>query len=398
MRLFYFFIAVICVAAILLWPQGSLFVQKIRLDGQFDDWKGLAFYQADFIDKELKNRKLKSLSWGTNENERILYYMVELLEPVEEGSSYVCRLAFDINDNGRYDSGIDKFAEVFYKPAYNAGEVLVELYSSGGKLLSAYEGNWGEGTLSGGSRFEFSIPMAHLHVYPAQYIRFYLSSTVIQDGYIPSEGDIQWKPFPVVVKNRIMIATLALFWLLGSILLYRHRIWLFYYIWSAVGFTFLFILLFRGSFLEYRIEYLTGLALHHLLNYFGIATHVFDKAPGTILVFIKIDNSWTTIDIDIESSGILEIGVFLGLILFYPAYGFFRRILYSAAGVIALLSFNMVRLMIVVAIIYSGGRSFNFLAHTLFGRIVFFFFIVLLYWHLMTRPTLAKVKEDVENV
>ncbi|MDO9535403.1 MAG: hypothetical protein Q7J85_08750 [Bacillota bacterium] len=397
MRLFYFFIAVICVAAILLWPPGSLFVQKIRLDGQFDDWKGRVFYQVDFKDKDLNDRKLKSLSWGTNENERILYFMVELLEPVEEGSSYVCRIAFDINDNGRYDSGIDKFAKVFYKPVYNAGAVLVELHSSGGKLLSTYEGNWGEGSLSGGSRFEFSIPMAHLHVYPAQYIRFYLSSAVIQDDHIPSEGDIQWKPFPVVVRNRIMIATLSLFWLLGSILLYRHRIWLFYYIWSAVGFTFLFILVFRGSFLEYRIEYLTGLALHHLLNYFDIATQVFDKAPGTILVFIKIDDSWTTIDIDIESSGILEIGVFLGLILFYPAYGFFKRIIYSLAGVIALLSFNMVRLMIVVAIIYSGGRSFNFLAHTLFGRIIFFFFIVLLYWYLMTRPTLVKVKEDVEN-
>jgi len=164
-----------------------------------------------------------------------------------------------------------------------------------------------------------------------------------------------------------------------------------------VGFTFLFILLFRGSLLEYRIEHLTGLALHHLLNYFDIITFVFDKAPGTILVFIKIDESWTTIDIDIESSGILEIGVFLGLILFYPVCRLSKRIFYSLVGVAALLSFNMVRLMIIVAIIYSFGRNFNFLAHTLFGRIIFFFFIVLIYWHLMTRPTLVRVKEDVEN-
>jgi exosortase family protein XrtG len=385
------------VALILLWPPGSLFLQKIRLDGQFDDWKGRTSYHIDFKDDASKSRRLKSMSWGTNENERILYFMVELREPVKEGSSYVCRLNLDINDNGSYNNAIDKFAKVLYEPTYDTGEVLVELYSSQGKLLSTYEGDWGEGSISGGSCFEFSIPMADLHVYPAQYIRFYLSTAVLQDDRIPSEGDIQWKPFPVVVRNRIWITFLALCWLTGSFILYRHRIWLFYYIWSAVGFTFLFILLFRGSLLEYRIEHLTGLALHHLLNYFDIITFVFDKAPGTILVFIKIDESWTTIDIDIESSGILEIGVFLGLILFYPVCRLSKRILYSLVGVAALLSFNMVRLMIIVAIIYSFGRNFNFLAHTLFGRILFFFFIVLIYWHLMTRPTLVRVKEDVEN-
>ncbi len=295
MRLFHFFIAVLCAAVILLWPPGSWFMQKFGLDGQFDDWKGRASYLSDYKDNDSIGRKLKSLSWGTKENERNLYFMIELFEPVKTGSSFVCRLSFDINDNGSYDDGIDKFAKVLYKPGHDTGEVLVELYSSQGKLLSTYEGDWGEGSISGGSCFEFSIPMADLHIYPAQYIRFYLSSAAVKGDRLPSEGDIQWKPFPVMVRDRGKITVFAMLWLLGSVVLYRHRIWLFYYIWSAVGFTFLFIMVFRGSFLEYRIEYWTGLVLHHLLQYVDITTYVFDKAPGTILVFIKMDNSWTTL-------------------------------------------------------------------------------------------------------
>lgn len=201
----------------------------------------------------------------------------------------------------------------------------------------------------------------------------------------------------MVVKDTALILAASLFWLAGAIILRRHRIWIFYYVWGAVGFTFLLILLLRGSFVEYQVERLTGMVLHQILSYLGIQTFIFDKAPGTILVLIEVENSWTTIDIDIESSGLLECCIYLGLVLFYPPYSRARKALFSLAGVAAIYSINLLRLIVIITVIDWGGRDMIFIAHTLLGRLVFFVLIIALYWHIFTRPSLIKAREKVEN-
>jgi exosortase family protein XrtG len=189
-----------------------------------------------------------------------------------------------------------------------------------------------------------------------------------------------------------LVAWAAILWFLRS-----KRIWIFYYIWGAVGFTLLAILLLRGSWVEFGIEQLTGLTLHHTLGYMGIETRVFDKAPGTILMLIKVDNSWTAIDIDIECSGLLEGCVLMGLMLFYPAYKPRMKAVYSSTGLVMLYLINLVRLYVIVGTIHMGGRDVIYIAHSLIGRLVFFGLTITLYWWLFTRPSLVKVKEYIRN-
>ncbi|MEW5920722.1 MAG: hypothetical protein AB1796_07225 [Bacillota bacterium] len=389
-------IALALVFLIYIWPPGSIFMQKIYLDGQLEDWNGRASVTSP-KDETDKNNVFQSLHWGTNENEQRLYFAVKLKKPIAMGQHFVCRLYLDIDDNGSYGDSIDKFAELLYVPDNGNGLVGIKLFSSDGSLISEYEGMWGQRSDAGGSGFEFYLPMAELNVYPAQPIRFYLAAAGLRGDRLPAEGDVQWKAFPVVVRNRSGIIIFALFWLVATAALYRYRIWPLYYILGAVGFTFIFILVIRGSFIEYLVEHRTGVILHHILNYFNVVTHVFDKSPGTILVFIKLDESWTTLDIDIESSALLEIAVLLGLVLFYPAYNFGRKVYYILFGTATLVFFNLLRLMLVISIIYWGGRNFNFVAHTLFGRIFFFSVIVILYWYILTRPSIKKVRGDVKR-
>lgn len=181
-------------------------------------------------------------------------------------------------------------------------------------------------------------------------------------------------------------------WALIGIFLRYHRIWVFYYIWCAVGFTLMAILVLRSSPMEYKIEQVTGLLLHYVLDYMGIKTYVFDKAPGTILVLLALENSWTCIDIDIECSGLLEACVLLGLLIFYPGVKLGRRLWSGIAGLAALFLINLIRLLTVVLVLSTSGRDSMYIAHTLIGRLVFFFLLIIVYWYIFTRPALSRVR------
>ncbi len=396
--LLYILLSAAGAAMIVMWPPGSLVLPALELDGQFEDWQGRSFL-SDFPYDAAPDEDLRAVFWGTNRNERNLYFLIERFVPQKATAEFDCLLYFDINNNGHYEDRIDKFVEVRYTPEKTRpGLVRVEIYTTAGDLIRAYSGPWGETAEKGGRRFEFSVPMADLYISPPQVVRFYAAVPGLTGDRLPDRGDNQWTPFPVMsVQHRWYMAAAFMAWLAGTIFFYRHRIWVFYYIWGAVGFTFLSVLLMRGSLVEYRFEQYLGGILHHLLTYLDITTYVFDKAPGTILVLIKVDNSWTTIDIDIESSGLMEMLIFLGLLFFYPAYSIARKAFYGLAGVFCVILINLVRLIVVISTIHWGGRNLYFIAHTLVGRVVFFVLIVALYWYILTRPSLQKVKESIKE-
>ena len=179
--------------------------------------------------------------------------------------------------------------------------------------------------------------------------------------------------------------------------LHKNRIWIFYYIWTAVGLTIISILLLRRSTVEYAIEQWTGLLLHYTLGWIGIHTAVFDKSPGTVLVLLAIEKSWTCIDIDIECSGLLESCVLVGLLWFFPISSTPQKVRQTIAGLLALFFINLVRLYTIVAIINIYGRNAMYIAHTLIGRLVFFFLAVIVYWYLFTRPSLRQARRNEKN-
>lgn len=177
-------------------------------------------------------------------------------------------------------------------------------------------------------------------------------------------------------------------WLLILFFFRRYRIWPFYYIWGAVGFTFLLILFLRGSVVEYWLEKLTALALHWTMDKLGIATTIFNGAAGMVLLFLPVERSWTVISIDIECSGLLETCVFVGLLLFYPAFSLPRRLFLVVMGMLAIFIINLIRLYVIVFLISFYGRQVIYLAHTVAGRLIFFLLIVALYWSVFSRSTL----------
>lgn len=192
-----------------------------------------------------------------------------------------------------------------------------------------------------------------------------------------------------------LIATI--FWLAVVYFFYRHRIWLPFYVVGAVGLAFLIIFASRWLIpLEMTLERYTAYDVHDLANWFGVETRIFQEAPGAILVLVvPQEQGWVLLEVGIECSGLLEEAVLIGLLAFYPGWPLYRRLSLLSFGLIATYVGNLIRVLFIVFTLHYMGKDAIFLAHTLVGRILFFGIVVLIYWLVLTWPTLDQVRANL---
>lgn len=102
--------------------------------------------------------------------------------------------------------------------------------------------------------------------------------------------------------------------------------------------------------------------------------------------WIYITNQATpvTLQIDYECSGIIETMAYMSLLLFYPTYSRKEKFFYSILGLVWIYLANVIRLIIVVAMVYLGGADVFYLAHSILGRLVFYLLIIVLYYNVFT--------------
>lgn len=188
----------------------------------------------------------------------------------------------------------------------------------------------------------------------------------------------------------VVLTLAALAWT-AAVLFFRHyRIWLAYYTVASVGLTFL--LVFAGTRLfplERLLEVATAYSTHAISQWVGIPTRVFEAAPGNILVWVIVQEpGWTVVRVDLECSGLLEMAVLSGLLLFYPAWSAGRRLWLTLAGWLATFVSNVVRVLAIILILHALGKRSIFVAHTIVGRLIFFALAAAFYWAILTRGTL----------
>lgn len=189
----------------------------------------------------------------------------------------------------------------------------------------------------------------------------------------------------------------ALVWLALVLALRRSRIWLFYYLVAAVGWCFGLVVLLRELVPgETALAMATAYSTHHLAGLLDIPTRVFRSAPGLLLVLVIAQKSgWTALQVGLESSGLLELSVLSGLLLFYPGMPFLQKSLSLAAGLVATFVANVLRVLLIVVVLHFAGKDSLLVAHTFLGRAFFFAVTVAIYWYLMTRSSLAVLRGRV---
>ena len=116
-----------------------------------------------------------------------------------------------------------------------------------------------------------------------------------------------------------------------------------------------------------------------------------------MVLVIPQNLGWTVLDIGLESSGLLEIGVITGMVGFYPGWTARRRLFAICLGVCATYVANVVRVGFIVASLHWGGKDLLFISHTVGGRLIFFALVVLIFWFVLSLPTLRTVHRNVQS-
>ena len=193
-------------------------------------------------------------------------------------------------------------------------------------------------------------------------------------------------------------AVLSTVWLIAVLFFRLNRIWLPYYIIGSVGLAFLVIYVGRHTPIEPMLQTAVAQGVHAVTQLVNIPTSTFESAPGALLVLvISQEIGWTMLQVTVESSGLLESGVVLGMLMFYPAWSLKRRTSYVVLALLLTYVANIIRLLVIVGTLHFLGKDSLLISHTIIGRSVFFIGVILIYWYLLTRPTLSSVKNKLDS-
>jgi exosortase family protein XrtG len=203
----------------------------------------------------------------------------------------------------------------------------------------------------------------------------------------------------VDVADTVLYGLITTIWAGLLIFFYRRRIWLPYYATGAVGLALL--IIFSGTRLfplDRWLETATAYGAYGLCSLLGIPTRVFEAAPGNILVWVVAQSpGWTVVRVDLECSGLLELAVLAGLLLFYPAWPPYKRLGWLLAAWAATFAANVARVLSIILILHIWGKPSIFIAHTIAGRLVFFMLVAAIYWFVLTLPTLRVIQRQLSQ-
>jgi len=194
-----------------------------------------------------------------------------------------------------------------------------------------------------------------------------------------------------------LLATIIIFpiWLTLVLVFRRHRQWLFYYLVAAFGLTIQLVFLAEHFGID---QLLVNLASFHVnlisKNIFHIPMELMSNGRFQLLL---TDGGSSILKLGIECSAILESSIIFSLLIFYPLFSLRQRILRVIFGLVVTYVINILRLMIIVLMAYKFGPDYIFLAHAGVARVFFFICELLLYWYLMTKPTVKSVGDSISN-
>jgi len=87
----------------------------------------------------------------------------------------------------------------------------------------------------------------------------------------------------------------------------------------------------------------------------------------------------------------------VALLLFYPSYNWKTKLKYATIGTVATFAANIIRILSIVFIVAVFGKTSVYLAHAIIGKLIFFALIVILYWYLLTKPTMNTVRKNIKS-
>lgn len=188
--------------------------------------------------------------------------------------------------------------------------------------------------------------------------------------------------------NWLIIACFIL-WLYLLTVFHRGELNFFQYLWGSVGLFIFMCIYIQPALTEILKQFVTS-----GVGIVGKATGICEAYYEYSIIFIPKQSVLSSISlyIDYECSGVIEMMAFVSLIAFYQVYEVGQRIIIGVIGCVSIFFFNIIRILIICAIIYRFGSGSYYVAHTIVGRLVFYALSITLYYYVFTRQQIAKQK------
>lgn len=122
----------------------------------------------------------------------------------------------------------------------------------------------------------------------------------------------------------------------------------------------------------------------------GEITGIFDSYFQQGILLVESDTGAISMYIDYECSGIIEIGAYLSLLVFFGVYSVWEKIVLSVLGSLSIFCANILRIVIIGGMIHACGSDIYFIAHTVVGRLVFYGFTIMLYFYVFTKGQIKR--------
>lgn len=124
----------------------------------------------------------------------------------------------------------------------------------------------------------------------------------------------------------------------------------------------------------------------------GKITKMYESYYEYGMIFITQNDSSISLYIDYECSGIIEIMAFSSMLWFFPVYNFFEKFIITIGGIVWIFMANVFRIFVICTMIFFFGNNVFYLAHTVFGRIIFYVLSVILYFYVFTKSQVIRQK------
>lgn len=185
------------------------------------------------------------------------------------------------------------------------------------------------------------------------------------------------------MQGFLWMLALIFLWIVGIRLFSKTKMNFFRFLIGSIGmFTLgmLFILPYFQGYLNRMIA--------NSLDVISFYTKYFEVYKTDCIVTATTKNGIVSILIDYECSGIIEMLVFTSLSVFFPFGGLIRKVVCTLLGNIYIFLTNIIRILFIVFMTKTFGVNIYYLAHTLFARLLFFGFMLILYYAVFTSTHL----------
>ncbi len=185
----------------------------------------------------------------------------------------------------------------------------------------------------------------------------------------------------------IMVIAIIVIWLYILSVLKRARLHAWEFVWGSLGLFVIMMLTIQPVLTMPLARCVAAMA-----GIVGDITGTFTAYFKYGIIFIHTGVTSTTLLIDFECSGIIEIMAFISLLAFFNVYNISEKIMIGIGGFCYIMLCNTLRIIIICVAVHFGGMDVYYIVHTFIGRIFFYVLSVALYFYVFTKPQIIKMK------